>query len=50
MIELSSLDGKASGLMMVDGHAAWEAKNPISLQPGTLENGHLYRLLVGVGY
>ena len=46
MIELSSLDGKASGLMIVDGHAAWEAKNPISLQPGTLENGHLYWLLV----
>ena len=48
MLELSSLDGSGSGLMVLDGHFAWVAENPISVQPGTLENDHRYRLLVSV--
>ena len=48
MLELSSLDGSGSGLMVLDGHFAWVAENPISVRPGTLENDHRYRLSVSV--
>ncbi|HEX3997032.1 MAG TPA: hypothetical protein VHX65_00605 [Pirellulales bacterium] len=43
---LGAWSGELSGLMMVDGHDANNSNNPIVVRPGTLENGHRYRLLV----
>jgi hypothetical protein len=50
-VDLSSFSGddqRVSGLANIDGHAPSDAANPTRVQPGQLENGHRYKLLVSV--
>jgi hypothetical protein len=48
IVMLSASDGKASGIEQIDGHGITDSRNPTGTQPGTLENGHRYKLLIGV--
>jgi hypothetical protein len=48
MIMLSGWKGGDSGLMDLDGRDAGDRRNPIAVRPAPLENGHRYRVLVGV--
>ena len=43
---LSGWDGRVSGLENLSGYAAIDARDPIAVRPGNLQNGHRYRLLV----
>ena len=45
---LSGWGGVISGLMRLDGNDPDNSRNPIAVRPGTLENGHRYRLMIAV--
>jgi hypothetical protein len=43
---LSGWGGSISALMYVNGHEGNDSANPITVRPGSLENGHRYRVLI----
>jgi len=47
-VVMSGWEGKASGLALVDGRQPENDDNPASTHPGTLENGHRYKVLISV--
>ncbi len=48
MAGLSGWSGDFSGLMNVNGHEINDSQNPATVRPGTLKNGHRYRLVASV--
>ncbi len=48
MIMLSGSDGKASGVDRIDGHSITDNRNLAAIHPGSIENGHRYRLDISV--
>lgn len=46
MVTLGGWNGAASGVMLIRGQEALNPTNPASIRPGTLVNGHRYRLSI----